>query len=241
MKKTFLFSLGIIAIFSSCSTTMYVPNTVNAPLLKEKKEVKINIDQNNLQAATAISNHVGLMLNGFYKTYKNNNYQHEGGLAEIGLGYYKPMNQKHLVLEAFGGLGLGTVSKRENITNNSQTYTASLKANATRIFLQPEIGYSNKIVDIIFTPRFSFLKYNSFSSSNYTQQQLKEDYLDNGQLTSSVYIFAEPALTVRLGYKWIKLQVQYGLTTNISGGNIKYADNFSSIGLVVDIARWYND
>jgi hypothetical protein len=242
MKKIyFILATAVVVTYSSCTTTMYVPNTVNAPLLKEKGEIKINADQKNLQVAAAISDHVGIMVNGFYTTYRgNNNYEHKGGLAEIGLGYYRPM-ANHLVTEAFAGVGLGEVSKFEELSDSTGPYTASFHANATRFFVQPEIGYSNKIFDIVFSPRFSFVKYNSFNYSNYTPQQLQRDYLDNGQLTSNLFVFAEPAVTARFGYKWIKLQLQYGFTTNIGEGRIRYSDNFTSAGVVIDIAKWYND
>lgn len=228
--------------FSSCTTTMYVPNTLNTPLLKERGEVKINVDANNLQVAAGISNHLGIMVNGFYKTYTgNNDYEHKGGLLEAGIGYFKPMENNPLVFETFAGVGIGKVSKTQQFTNGSESYTASFNSDATKFFLQPEIGYAGKIVDVAFSPRFSFVKYDNFRSSNYTEEQLKEDYLDNGRLTSPLFVFAEPTITARVGYKWIKLQAQYGLITNIGEGKIKSPDNFSSLGLVIDIAKWYNN
>src|SRR5688500_10546599 len=92
----FLLMTATLAVFSSCSTTLYVANTVNAPLLKEKGEIKLNIDQNNIQAAVAVSDHLGIMANGFYRSYEGgNNYEHKGGLGEIGVGYFKTLNEKH--------------------------------------------------------------------------------------------------------------------------------------------------
>ncbi|MEO6302284.1 MAG: hypothetical protein ABIP51_03820, partial [Bacteroidia bacterium] len=46
--------------------------------------------------------------------------------------------------------------------------------------------------------------------------------------------------TLRGGYKFVKLQFQYGLTINASPHDIKQANNFSSLGIVINIARWYN-
>src|ERR1044072_8929111 len=77
-----------LALLSSCATTMYTTNAVNVPLLKEKGEVKINATQNDLQAAIAVSDNIGIMANGYYKNYDgSNNYKHGGSMGELGIGY----------------------------------------------------------------------------------------------------------------------------------------------------------
>jgi hypothetical protein len=226
-------------LLGSCSTTLYVPNTVNVPLLKEKGEVKINVNSNEIQADVAITNHLALMANGYYKDYKNGNYEHKGGLGEAAIGLYRPMSEDPLVLEIFAGAGLGNVSKSEVFTNGTETRTASFEAHATRFFVQPEVGYSGKVFDIALTPRFTLLKYNDFSSNNYTTAELASDFLDDGYLTRHMFAFTEPAVTMRLGWKWIKLQGQYGMAINVGGGKIRAPKNFSSLTLVLDIAKWY--
>src|ERR1043165_8168948 len=177
-------------LLSSCSTTLYVPNTVNAPLLKERGEVKVNVNSNEIQAAVAVSNHIGVMANGYYKDYKNGDYQHKGGLGEAAIGWDKPMIEDPLVMEVFVGAGLGNVSKAQVFTTGSETRNASFDAKATRFFIQPEIGYAGKVFDVALTPRFTFLKYNEFSSQGYTTEELAEDYLNDGYLTS--HMFALP-------------------------------------------------
>lgn len=242
--RTLYFTSAICSaglFFGSCSTNMYVSNTVNAPLLKEKGEIKLNADMNNLQAAVAVSDHVGIMINGFYRDYSgSNNYIHKGGLAEIGIGYFKPLDDDPFVVEIFAGAGMGKVSKSEAITNGSEIRNASFEGNAAKVFIQPELGYTSRFFDLAFTPRFSFIQYTRFTSNNYTEAELAADYLDKERLTSTPFAFAEPAVTLRLGYKWLKLQTQYGLTVNIGGGNIRHPGSFSSLGLVVDIAQWYH-
>jgi hypothetical protein len=56
----------VIAGLSSYSITMYTTSAVNAPLLKERGEVKINVTRNDLQAAVAVTDHIGIMANGYY-------------------------------------------------------------------------------------------------------------------------------------------------------------------------------
>lgn len=244
MKTFFEISAVLISIaaLSSCSTTMYTTNAVNAPLLKEKGEVKINVTQNDLQAAVAVSDHIGIIANGYYQNYKgDNNYKHNGAMGELGLGYFVN-TENNLVMETFIGAGLGQVHKQEQFTNSvNNTYMASFDANAAKAFVQSNLGYRSKFFDVAFTPKFSFVKYSIFSQTNYTQNQLKEDYLDNNRLTNPLYVFAEPAITVRGGYKFIKLQAQYGLTLNLGGQSIRKTPNFASLGIIIDIAKWYNE
>lgn len=244
--KTLIPSIRKIAInlslmmLGSCTTQMYVSNAVNAPLLKERGEVKINATPTDLQAAVAVTDHIGLMANGFYKGWKGDNqYDHHGGMGELGIGYFKNFGN-HLVFENYIGGGAGQVYKQEQFTDRfGNPYVGKFNANAGRAFIQPGIGLRSRFVDLAFTPRFSFVKYTSFSSDNYPADELRKNYLENDRLTTPLFIFAEPAVTLRLGYKFIKLQAQYGLTLNVTGQNIKQAPDFGSLGLVIDIARWY--
>lgn len=244
MKKLigfFSFAVGVAAL-SSCSTTLYTTNAVNAPLLKEQGEVKVNVTQNDLQAAVAVSDHIGIMANGYYQNYTGtNNYRHNGGMGELGIGYLLN-SENNLVMETFVGGGLGMVHKQEQFDGaGNSTYMASFNANAAKGFVQTNLGYRSKYFDVALTPKFSFVKYSNFSQTNYTNDQLRDDYLDNNRLTDPLFVFAEPAITVRGGYKFIKLQAQYGLTLNLSGQNIRRSPDFASLGLVIDIARWYRD
>lgn len=233
---------GACFYFSSCTTTMYTSNSVNAPLLKSAGEVKVNATQTDLQAAVAATDHFGIMANGFYKDYEDGNYKHNGYLGEIGLGYYSPLNDsRSIVFETYGGVGMGKVFKQQEFTSsdNNSTYIGSFEADAGKLFIQPSIGYSTPYFDLALTPRFSLIKYTSFSSSSYPDSQLKDDYLYDNEITRSPYIFAEPAVTMRTGYKFIKFQFQYGLTLNM-GNRIRSAPNWATLGLVLDIGKWYN-
>jgi hypothetical protein len=230
-----------IAILSSCSTTMYTTNAVNVPLLKEKGEIKVNLTQNDLQAAVAVSDNIGIIANGYYKNYEgDNSYRHSGGMGEAGIGYL--MNRENLMIETYIGGGVGKIHKQEQFTNpDNSTYMANFDANAAKGFIQSNFGLRSKYFDVALTPKFSFVKYSNFSSANYTNDKLKDDYLNDNRLTDPLYVFAEPAITVRGGYKFIKLQAQYGITVNLGGQAIRKTPDFASLGLVIDIAKWYKD
>lgn len=243
MKNQILLSLTvtIILALNSCTTQMYVSNTVNAPLLKHRGEVQLTATSNDLQAAVGVGRHVGLMLNGFYKNYNgSNNYRHDGLLGEAGVGYFTPISE-NFVFETYVGAGAGRVHKQEEFTGpGGNAYLASFDARAGKLFIQPDFGYKSRFFDVVVSSRFSFVKYNEFSQSGYPQRELEEDYLENDRITDPLFVFAEPALTLRGGYKFIKLQFQYGLTINATSERIKHPYSFSSLGVVIDIAKWYN-
>jgi len=221
---------------------MYVSNAVNAPLLKEKGEVQLAVTQTDLQAAVAVAKNVGIMVNGYYQNYTStNDYQHNGMLGEAGIGYFTPL-VGNFIFESYVGGGAGKVHKQEKFTDqNDNAYMASFNANAAKLFVQPDIGFKSKYFDAVFSSRFSFVKYTSFTQNNYPQSELADDYVSNEQLTNPLFMFAEPAFTIRAGYKFVKLQFQYGVTVNMTPNPIRHANDFSSIGLIINIAQWYNE
>lgn len=231
-----------LVLFCSCATTLYTTNAVNVPLLKEKGEVKLNVTQNDLQAAIAVSDNIGIMANGYYENYNgSNNYRHGGAMGELGLGYLLN-SEGNLVMETYVGGGLGKVHKQQQFTTNTNDdYMASFDVNAVKGFVQTNLGYRSKYFDVALTPKFSFVKYSNFSQTNYSEEQLKNDYLDRNRLTDPLFVFAEPAITVRGGYKFIKLQAQYGVTLNVGGQSIRKTPDFGSLGLIIDIAKWYKN
>jgi hypothetical protein len=228
----------LIAVFSSCTTTLYTSNTVNAPLLKHRGETQFTITKNDAQAAVAVTNHIGIIANGFYRNYERDNYKHFGQLVEAGVGKYRTMFGEHLVFENYLGLGYARVYKQQEFLNsNKEAIIGSFNTNGAKVFLQPSVGYASKFVDVAFTPRFSMVKYMNFTSENYTEDQLQQEHLANGELTRLPYFFMDPTLTIRIGYRYLKAQVQYGRIVNL-GNFIEHPSDFSSIGIVFNLGGW---
>src|SRR4051812_46347277 len=112
MQKILLVSAAVIA-FASCSTNLYVPNAVNAPLLAERGEVKVNLTHTDLQVAAAVARHLGIMANGYFSSHTaKEGYEHRGSLLEAGIGYFSTTNT-HMAFEGFVGYGIGNVFKKE--------------------------------------------------------------------------------------------------------------------------------
>ncbi len=243
--KTISFKLLVLSIvlFPSCRT-LYKPNAVNVPMLQEKREAKIYVGNNNLQVAYAVTNHVGLMLNGYYEAGKvnhdNGDYiKTKGYLGEIGAGYFMPFQNKAL-FEVYAGGGMGQVSISERATGSDGiAMNKYFDGNAYKMFIQPTYGYVGKFFEVGLTPRFTFVKYSNLNIRNYTQSE-QQDYTYY-QLNQPTWVFFEPALTLRGGYKWVKLQFQVGRSIKLNSDKLNYDGNLINGGVVIDIAKWYNN
>lgn len=221
---------------------MYVPNAVNAPLLKEKNEIKASIGGNNAQAAYAVTGNVGIIANAYWDKYKEEitsggittETLNKGNLVELGVGYYKPLTE-NVVFETYVGGGLGKIDFKND---NTQKY---YDVDATKFFIQPAIGYVGKFFDIAFTPRLSAVKYNGLNTRGYSPAELNEEYLNKNDVEGKTWMFIEPALTARVGYKFVKLQAQFGFASKLTSGDLKYESKFSSLGVSFNLAKWYRN
>lgn len=231
---------GIILLTMSCKTILYVPNAVNAPLLKEKNEIKAYGSPNNAQIAYAVSNHIGIMGNAYGNKFTSENTTNgvttkdanKGNLFELGLGYFNPLSE-NLVFETYIGGGLG------KIDFDNQTQNKHYDVKATKFFVQPAIGYVHKFFDIAFTPRISAVEYNDLNVNGYTQDELNNEYLNKDDVEGKTWFFAEPAITARLGYKFVKIQAQFGFVSKLASGDLKYDSKFTNIGISLNLAKWY--
>ena len=218
-------------IISSCRT-VYAPNALNIPLLQEKGEVKATIATNNAQVAVALSDHIGVMANGYLNAYKSDDktFKNNGKGAEIGAGYFA-QTEHRIIYEVYGGIGLYDVKIKE--ASDSKTFNAS----AVKYFVQPAVGWVNRYFEIAVSPRLSVVKYGSPDIVGYTIEEQSANYFNI--LDKKAHAFLEPTLILRGGYRFVKLQVQYGHSFKLSKNNINYDDSIGSIGLIFDIAGWY--
>ena len=236
----FLFISCLLFTITSCTTTLYIPNGSNVPLLRENKELKVTVSSgNNLQAAYAVTDHVGLMANGFWtlSTGDDNeipgNRKGKGSLVELGAGYFSRFS--NMVLETYVGGGIGKLDY--NDTENGKSYSSG----GSRVFIQPNLGWTSKYIDVAVSGRLSGVKYNNFLAEGYTPAELDQEFLRKANVEDKLWVFFEPAITLRGGYKYVKAQFQYGLSSKLTTGDLKFADTYSSIGLVFDIGNWYHN
>lgn len=268
MKKPFLipYLLAAGVFLASCNKYIYVPNTVNAPLLKEKYEFKGSVSPTNYQAAFAVANKVAVMANGQYVyrwdldndgNDKNDNdlfldKYTRGGVFEGAVGFFQPLDKKKkMVFDTYAGFGAGrfkTLDRAYTDANSSGIITDyQLTTKFSKFFVQPSIGFVHPVFEAVFSSRVSVLNFYGMGvgdkafAGDVTQ---REDFLNIGKGTHALL---EPAFTFRVGYKYVKFQSQLSFMVpfeDASYGGYELNKYFQPVsvgmGVSVNIGQWYN-
>lgn len=249
MKSKLLYLVILSSLFTGCAKVMYVPNSINVPLLKEKNEFSATISFTDYQFAYAISQNIGLMLNGYVNSsiysginytdplsdysLSSSNYSTSRNLIEGGVGYFTPLDEG-IMFETYVGFGSGKLSYDRDDNNNSLNTNYKYSTEFSRIFIQPSIGYTNDFFDIAFSARVVKLDFNNIETKNYNTNMLAQEQINNLDKTS--YYFIEPAVTVRLGYKWGKLELQGLYSNKINAEPLNYQTFSINVGLHINLA-----
>jgi hypothetical protein len=213
----------------------------NVPLNKEKDELSISgnygsgilwsAESFDFQSSYSITNRIGIMLNGLYSN--ENGYGH-GGCVEGAVGYYKPVYKHKLfkkvemtgIFEIYGGLGGGF--QHHDYGSN---YWADISG--TKVFMQPSFGLTTDFLDLIFSTRICTASFNLMDN-----QTMGSDYADDiNYLVTNDYNFFEPAITLRAGWKNIKLQLQIQPSINLNHSDDYHIsdENKISLGLIIKL------
>lgn len=220
-----LFALvGLISI-SSCAS-LYIPNSVNAPLLTSKNEATItaNTGMNGWDLQTAYSpiNHLGIMVNasGSPILSKTNGY-HGHKYAEGGLGFTTSFGSSG-VFEIYSGYGYGTWQSKSNVTVNGKTKTDMVEGVGTRFFIQPSIGAKRDDFEHAFSLRVISTEFRDVRYDN------------NTTLHNRFGTYLEPVYTLRVGGGSVLFQSQVGgsLPLSTATTKIKYRPFLMSLGVI---------
>lgn len=248
---------------ASCNRNIYVPNTVNAPLLKEKYEFKGSLSPTNYQAAFAVANKVAIMANGQYVYRLNlndNDHEHDdlfenrrlrGGLFEGAVGFFQPLDlKKRMVFDTYVGLGSGsfrTLDATYAVADMANPDDYRLRTRFSKFFVQPSIGFVHPVFEAAFSTRVSVVNFYGMSLGSKVfdyQISRREDFFKIGD---RAHTFIEPALTLRVGYKYVKFQTQFLFSLLVdndtySGYDLDEYFQPVAVGLGVsfDIGQWYN-
>jgi hypothetical protein len=249
MKISKLISLifGIVILLQSCNV-LYIPNMQNVPLLKEKNEVRASIGISDFQGAYAITNNIGVIINGQSNLKSTSSYvdkeyvlveDHDcqNKVLELGIGYLNQISDSK-VLEVYGGVGFGKNSIKNSFKVDSTGIfykKESFSANTFRFFVQPNIGITTDIVDIAFSTRFVFLKFSNIDTLGFTTDRLLEKNLYG--VDKQNYMFLEPAVTLRFGYKYVKFHAQVASSFCINNQLINYLPINIILGVHINIGR----
>jgi len=214
--------LCLTVILGSCAPA-YVPNSLNTPMFSNKGDIHVNINTGisgfDPQLSYAVTDNIGIMLNGSFlsATSDSSDNFHKHQFLEIGTGYYRKIGTSGR-FETFGGLGYGRVkAEYEN-----DLWQSHADVDNIRIFIQPSIGVASDVFDGSFSSRFVVVNMYQESGSAYG-------------------IFAEPALTGKLGYKYVKALFQLGLSLPLHSGDIEFNHQpfIFSVGMQANIDKFF--
>ena len=190
----------------------------------------------DMQASYSPINHLGIIGNFSTYTYKvtgedlaSGNVSAHAHLAELGAGYYYATkgNAKNvkIVFDAYGGAGGGTLLSDVNM-------------NFFRSFIQPGAGIRTPYFEFSINCRIADIKYYNLNTNGHDSAYLAQQnllYGHNKSITNTNYLFAEPAITMRGGYKFIKIQSQYVISNAISHVPWNYNGGLINIGLSFEL------
>lgn len=243
MKKISLLILFVLSL-SSCTHYYYMPSVKNVPLFKEKNEYCISgavssaeeIEAKEVQVAYSVSNRFAVMAN-YMKAEGGNlssNDWGKGKYLEAAFGYYNPY-KKNKVFQVFAGMGIGNQqhqyeeSSYSFMVGTSYYDIGSSDLSFRKYFMQPSIGYTNKIVDIAFTSGLGMLSFYKVNNNINTE---KQPYFEVESIAKNRNRFLlENALTLRLGWNYVKVQFQLQTSHQLGKPALKFEGGGASMGL----------
>ncbi len=231
MKNLLLFLAFIFFTFISCKIA-YVPNTVNVPLFDDSGEYRLSGDtKGNIQFAASVDRHVGIMANALFRQdgKSADAINGKGNFYEAGVGAFSG-GESLVTWETYVGAGIGQIKFVDN--------GKSFDTKGARVFFQPSIGVHHSIFELALTGRLVGGRYSEYNTTYTTQELINNKLAD---LDKHTWLFAEPAITGRIGYRWLKLQVQIGKAFKLINKPIAFDENFSSVGLIFDFGRFYSN
>lgn len=230
-------------LFCGCSHYYYVANVQNVPMFREKNEYRLagnfgGGDESSgldIQAAYSVSDKMGIMAN-FMTAWGGNHPDGNwarGSLLEGGAGYYKPFAESG-IFEIYGGLGASN-QHHQYMSGYPAQNNSTADLSSLRVFVQPSVGLSNNLFDIAFSTRFCGLAFTHVN--NYTPAGFG-GYDELNALESKSHFFLEPALTLRLGWKNVKLQFQTEYSGYVNKPRLDFGEEWHiSMGLHIAIAN----
>ncbi len=227
----------LVLLSVSCTPIYYKPNTQNVPLFSEQGEIRAsllgNANQAEVQGAYAVSNHIGLLVNGglFFPESNDNGDGGFGKFAELGAGYFHPLGNG-FVFETYGLAGIGDV--RNHFPGTVSQYPGTTgKVNATlyRFGIQPAIGYKTKYFSAAVSSRLVNLLYGNIDGDLTFGGVNQAGYLKE----NNSHILIEPALTARGGIDWLQVQLQVVTGVNLTNDNFQQDHSTVTLGVIFNL------
>lgn len=227
----------LIFYLAGCSHYYYIPNTQNVPVFRTKNEFRIAGgygfgDESNaveFQGAYATGAHFALTGN-FLTAWGGHSvgkFDARGTSVELGAGYFQPVGENSS-FEVYTGAGGGSQHHNySDMTYSMGTFTSTGVGTSNisfiKFFLQPSLGMRYNVFETAFSTRLSVVNFSSVNSygslSSYRIESLNE-------LEGKTHFFAEPALTIRCGWKNVKLQLQGVYSGYLNSPDFSFGEKF---------------
>ena len=242
-NKSILVIIVLAFTLNSCTHYYYIPNVQNVPLFREKDEFHATVALGGgeeattveVQAAYAVTNNLAVMTNFMAARggERSGNNWGNGKYIEGAFGYYKPFSE-YGVAELYAGLG--TSNQRHQYGTDVENYgTADLSF--MKYFIQPSVGLSSRSFDVAISTRFSRLSF--YNIDNKVTMNNDALYYVDTIAQNKVSNLFEPALTLRGGWKNVKLQLQLSFSKNLSHSNLRFEKSNVSLGFFYTLANRY--
>ena len=246
--KTILF---LAVLLSSCSHYYYVANVQNVPLFKEKNELRFSGafafgDESTCieaQAAFSVTDNIGVMANYMHAQggeVSNEDYG-KGNYYDGAIGYYKPIKDFG-VFEIYGGIGgsnqhheYSSFRYDDNTGTYHDVYDGKSDLSFMNLFIQPSFGITFDFFDVAFSTRFCRVSFTNIEKNIFGNTYL---YDEINTISDKSYLYLEPAITLRGGWKYIKIQFQASYAGNLNSPRIYIGEEAHiSVGLYFTLAE----
>jgi hypothetical protein len=239
-------------IISSCTHVYYIPKALNVPLFREKNEFRGSVSygfdeefsSTDVQAAYAVTDNFAVMTNYMFS---NGGHFYEKNKAKLNYfdgaaGYFKTIDNLW-VFEIYGGFGAGSQHHEyytyHLFSTGNYTFDGTSDLSFTKSFLQPSFGITLNMLDVGLSSCFSILNFNKLDNAISINSIYYGDLHSISQDIQS-FLF-EPALTVRAGWKYIKLQVQYIYSFNLTNPDLLFQKSKLGFGISFSFGKKYAD
>lgn len=236
-------SFIIAALSLSGCTTLYKPNAVYSPMLEKKGDLNISSSFSmagsgllNANAAYAISDQVGVMVNGMYHTYREKTTYWSGNntyddlsiyMVEVAPGLNIPLSENgnwHIQWYAGGGWG-DTKVTGSSYNDDPLQPEPYATANFYNFFTQPGIFLSKKNIQLGFDLRANYVNMYDVTAQLYERfDWWNTDYIYTEDADLN-FMLLEPNVTFKVGGEKLKAVFQLGATIPTLNADDYYAVN----------------
>ena len=239
MKTAIQIGLSAMLLWLTGCVTLYKPNAIHSPMLKEKGELNASGSLGlsgcgiiNLQSAYATSNHTAIMIDGM--VHQRNSRSDDSSVeklnmffGEAGAGYFTTLGDKNNGLfQCYGGGGYGKTIDKIKISGqpNPEVY-----AKYFNIFIQPGMAYISKNIEVAFDLRANYVRLFDIHAYLYDQFEWWNSDFHFYSDTAVDFMNLEPAITIKGGGEKLKGVVQFGATIPTINSSSYFMVNTSSM------------